>query len=503
MRDFNRRELVAATEDDVLIMVADIRSTLIAGFVAGIGIIAAFIGLAVVLASLWELLRPFYFGILIAAVGLVIFIAFLGVTGFFIPELLSARVVGIFLAVMLVLAFAVASLTADTTSTSILANAGGLLLSMAIGIPVLIGRLWVVVLAGGILGTLVAAVQRDALQHEKRMRLYFTSIFTLDVEPHTFLAIMGGNVLAISAITAAFSPPLNAGLAASVVLTPVWVQAGFLFQTYWRPLMLRVLDQRVGQSVWFRRNIGLMELLQGEDSDLTGATFMSAGVDSERMVARVKGYFRHPDQMKRVQDSAMRIRGLTAVEVEDLAVNEAEEELAREDTDSGFLRCPRCRTAVPVGRLFCTECKTFVQNEDLGHRAHFIPRFLAASLDFGVPVGLILLFGLTGSNPGDGANFLTFFWAYLFMPIVYGAFFVTFLSRGTTPGKSLFGLEVVLLAQQRYPDFRTMLRRELVGKFVSGLPLTWGFLSAFWDKNGQTWHDKMVGTVVVRDPDVW
>ena len=376
MRDFNRRELVAATEDDVLIMVADIRSTLIAGFVAGIGIIAAFIGLAVVLASLWELLRPFYFGILIAAVGLVIFIAFLGVTGFFIPELLSARVVGIFLAVMLVLAFAVASLTADTTSTSILANAGGLLLSMAIGIPVLIGRLWVVVLAGGILGTLVAAVQRDALQHEKRMRLYFTSIFTLDVEPHTFLAIMGGNVLAISAITAAFSPPLNAGLAASVVLTPVWVQAGFLFQTYWRPLMLRVLDQRVGQSVWFRRNIGLMELLQGEDSDLTGATFMSAGVDSEIMVARVKGYFRHPDQMKRVQESAMRIRGLTAVEVEDLAVNEAEEELAREDTDSGFLRCPHCRTAVPVGRLFCTECKTFVQNEDLGHRAHFIPRFL-------------------------------------------------------------------------------------------------------------------------------
>ncbi|MCY4437742.1 MAG: RDD family protein [Chloroflexi bacterium] len=503
MRDFNRRELVAATEDDVLIMVADIRSTLIAGFVGGIGIISAFIGLAVVLASLWELLRPFYFGILIAAVGLVIFIAFLGITGYFIPELLSARVVGIFIAVMLVLAFAVASLTADTTGASVLTNAGGLLLSMALGIPVLIGRLWVVVIAGGVLGTVVAAVQRDALQHEKRMRLYFTSIFTLDVEPHTFLAIMGGNVLAISAITAAFSPPLIAGLSASVVLTPVWVQAGFLFQTYWRPLMIRVLDRRVGQQVWFRRNIGLMELLQGEDSDLTGATFMSAGVDSERMVARVKGYFRHPDQMRRVQESAMRIRGLTAVEVEDLAVTEAEEDLVLEDMEAGGLRCPRCRTPVYDGRLFCTECKTFVQNEDLGHRAHFFPRFLAASLDFAVPVGLILLFGLTGFNPADGYNFLTIFWQYLFMPIVYGIFFVSFLVRGTTPGKSLFGLEVVQLTQHRYPGFKTMLRREVVGKFVSLLPLTWGFLSAFWDKNGQTWHDKMVGTVVVRDPDVW
>lgn len=503
MRDFNRRELVAATEDDVLIMVSDIRSTLIAGFAAGIGVMSAFIGAAVVFASLWELLRPFYFGILIAAVGLVIFVAFLGITGYFIPELLSARVVGIFIAVMLVLAFAVAALMADNTGASVLTNAGSMLLGMAVGIPVLIGRLWVVVLAGGILGTLVAIVQRDALQHEKRMRLYFTSIFTVDVEPHTFLAIMGGNVLAISAITAAFSPPITSGLAASVVLTPVWVQAGFLFQTYSRPIMLRVLDRRVGQQVWFRRNIGLMELLQGEDSDLTGATFMSAGVDSDRMVAQVKGYFRHPDQMKRVQESAMRIRGLTAVEVEDLAIKEAEEELAFEDGAIGVMRCPKCRAPVPDERLFCTECKTFVQNEDLGHRAHFFPRFLAASLDLSVPVGLILLFGLTGFNPADGYNFLTIFWQYIFMPLVYGIFFVSFLIRGTTPGKSLFGLEVVQLTQHRYPGFKTMLRREVVGKFVSLLPLTWGFLSAFWDKNGQTWHDKMVGTVVVRDPDVW
>ena len=61
---------------------------------------------------------------------------------------------------------------------------------------------------------------------------------------------------------------------------------------------------------------------------------MSAGVDSDKMVAQVSGYFRHPDQMKRVQESAMRIRGLTGVEVEDLAVKEAEEDLALEDGGS-------------------------------------------------------------------------------------------------------------------------------------------------------------------------
>ena len=502
MRDFNRRELVAATEDDVLIMVADIRSTLLAGAVAGLTIMGVFIGFAVVFASLWEILRPFYIGILIAAVGLVIFVAFLGVTGFFIPELLSAKPVAIFIAIMLVLAVAIAMVVAEP-GESVLGGTGELLLETVLGIPVLVGRLWYVVVAGGVLGALVAVVQRNSLQHEKRMRLYFTSIYTVDVEPHTALGLVGGNLLAVSALVAAFSPPLAAGLTASLVFFPVWIQSGFLFLTYWRPLTVRMLDSRVGQKVWFRRNIGVMELLQGEDSDLTGATFMSAGVDSDTGVARVKGYFRHPDQMQRVRDSVMRVRGVMVVEVEDLAVADAASEVELLEDASFVLRCPECRSPVPEGHLFCPECRTFVPNEYLGQRARFFPRFLAASLDIGVPVGLILLFGLTGSNPADGANFLTFFWAYLFMPIIYGTFFVSFLHRGTTPGKALFGLEVVQLAEQKYPDLKTMFRREVIGKFVSGLPLTYGFVSAFWDKNGQTWHDKYVGTIVVRSPDVW
>ena len=502
MRDFNRRELVAATEDDVLIMVADTRSTVLAGALAGLAIIGAFIGMAVFFASLWEILRPFYFGILITAVGIVILVAFLGVTGFLIPEMLSSKPIAVFILIMLVVTLGTAVVVAEP-GESALGGTVELLLKMGLAIPVLIGRLWYVVAAGGILGALVAFVQRDALQHEKRMRLYFTSIFTVDVEPHTVIALVGGNLLALSALVAAFSPPLSAGLTASLVLFPVWIQSGFLFLTYWRPLTLRVLDSRVGQKVWFRRNIGVMELLQGEDSDLVGATFMSAGVDSNTGVARVKGYFRHEDQMRRVQESVMRVRGVAVVEVEDLAIADAAAELEREEDVTIGLRCPECRSLVPSDRLFCPECRTFAPNEYLGQRARFFPRFLAASLDLGVPVGLILLFGLTGSNPADGANFLTFFWAYLFMPIVYSVFFVSFLHRGTTPGKALFGLEVVHLAEQKYPDLKTMFRREVIGKFLSGLPLTYGFLSALWDKNGQTWHDKYVGTIVVRSPDVW
>ena len=34
---------------------------------------------------------------------------------------------------------------------------------------------------------------------------------------------------------------------------------------------------------------------------------------------------------------------------------------------------------------------------------------------------------------------------------------------------------------------------------MTALPLGLGYLWAIWDKQKQGWHDKMAGTVVVRD----
>lgn len=43
-----------------------------------------------------------------------------------------------------------------------------------------------------------------------------------------------------------------------------------------------------------------------------------------------------------------------------------------------------------------------------------------------------------------------------------------------------------------------MLLRETLGKFVSSLFLGLGMFWAIWDKDRQTWHDKIAGTVVIR-----
>ena len=40
--------------------------------------------------------------------------------------------------------------------------------------------------------------------------------------------------------------------------------------------------------------------------------------------------------------------------------------------------------------------------------------------------------------------------------------------------------------------------REVVGKFLSGLVLCLGYLWMLWDAERQCWHDKLVGTRVVR-----
>ena len=69
---------------------------------------------------------------------------------------------------------------------------------------------------------------------------------------------------------------------------------------------------------------------------------------------------------------------------------------------------------------------------------------------------------------------------------------------GATPGKMLFDLRVVDAATgARVPLLRCALRAAAY--FLSALPLGLGFLWIAIDRRRQGWHDKIAGTVVVRD----
>jgi uncharacterized RDD family membrane protein YckC len=71
--------------------------------------------------------------------------------------------------------------------------------------------------------------------------------------------------------------------------------------------------------------------------------------------------------------------------------------------------------------------------------------------------------------------------------------------KGATPGKSVLGLRIVDAETGGAPTLGRFALRY-IGYLVSALPFGLGYLWALWDPRRQGWHDKMAGTVVIRDP---
>lgn len=69
--------------------------------------------------------------------------------------------------------------------------------------------------------------------------------------------------------------------------------------------------------------------------------------------------------------------------------------------------------------------------------------------------------------------------------------------RSATPGKMLFKLKVVDAdTQGPVPVPRLLLR--YAGYYIASLPLGLGLMWVGWDARKQGWHDKIAGTVVIR-----
>jgi uncharacterized RDD family membrane protein YckC len=114
-------------------------------------------------------------------------------------------------------------------------------------------------------------------------------------------------------------------------------------------------------------------------------------------------------------------------------------------------------------------------------RAGFWIRMAALSLD-------VLLVGFVMSLLHPFGNF------HILILAIYGA--VMWKLRGTTVGGIVCDLHVVRL-DGRPVDWETAIVRAL-GCFLSLFVVFLGFIWIAFDANGQAWHDKIAGTVVVR-----
>jgi uncharacterized RDD family membrane protein YckC len=92
------------------------------------------------------------------------------------------------------------------------------------------------------------------------------------------------------------------------------------------------------------------------------------------------------------------------------------------------------------------------------------------------------------------------------LTVVYLGVLMYLWREGASPGKLLMGIRFVRApvflggqtGEPEWPGLGTGLLREVIGKPVSSIFFFLGYLWLLWDREHQTWHDKIAGTYVIK-----
>ncbi len=134
--------------------------------------------------------------------------------------------------------------------------------------------------------------------------------------------------------------------------------------------------------------------------------------------------------------------------------------------------------------------------------AGFWLRFVASVIDsiciLAVTMPLLyLIYGnLNFVSPNSGSmGVWEVLLSYVFPAIVIVLFW---LYRSATPGKIMLGLKIIRIdgAEKLTPQQSVV---RYLGYYVSMLPLFLGFLWVAFDEKKQGWHDKLAGTLVIKN----
>lgn len=129
--------------------------------------------------------------------------------------------------------------------------------------------------------------------------------------------------------------------------------------------------------------------------------------------------------------------------------------------------------------------------------AHLIDSIIVFAVT--LPV-IYVLFGTpqTAVDPGTGTMSTVELFVWLGIAVAVVLFWRL---RGATPGKMLCGIRIVDADSLRPLGTGQCIARYL-GYIVSSLPLLAGYLWVGIDRRKQGFHDKIAGTVVVREADL-
>jgi uncharacterized RDD family membrane protein YckC len=129
-----------------------------------------------------------------------------------------------------------------------------------------------------------------------------------------------------------------------------------------------------------------------------------------------------------------------------------------------------------------------------GPRASFGRRLVAYLLDTLIVIAGVVIISLISEPLPDALGALLVVIAIL-LSVAYYPFFEG-RPRGQTPGKMALGIRVIDFTTGGPIGYGRAVIRYL-GRIVSAIPCYLGYLWMLWDKEKQTWYDKMSTSVVV------
>lgn len=150
--------------------------------------------------------------------------------------------------------------------------------------------------------------------------------------------------------------------------------------------------------------------------------------------------------------------------------------------------CPHCGQILHSDSTFCPFCGRSVRRADKWAKASLFKRFVAFVIDGGLPWAILVM--------GSWNQFSVLIPRVVLPLIALIVIQLLLMAGGRTLGKAILGVRVVDKFTEQPVGLGRMLFRSLAS-ILSGAVLGIGYLSGLWDRDGQTWHDKMVNTVVV------
>jgi uncharacterized RDD family membrane protein YckC len=137
----------------------------------------------------------------------------------------------------------------------------------------------------------------------------------------------------------------------------------------------------------------------------------------------------------------------------------------------------------------------------IGNRASFGQRFGAYFIDWVLLalVGVLVQSQFSAPREARLRQGPAFGWPFVVNLLIGIAYFVLTEGgrSGQTLGKRALRIRVVDFESGEQIDYRRALART-IGRYISGFVLFLGYLWMLWDRDKQTWHDKLASTTVVR-----